>query len=300
MFFEKGFAEYNTRERVSSEQSTVGHAFSVTTTHGQLALGRDALILSPTLFALFALIRGEKFVGRIANPPYMNKETDMPRQKQSKGVCVYCGAEVAKGGAPKHLAACAQRQAAMAAAKGKPDKLFHLRVRDAFIPAFWLELEVNGSSTSKDLDRYLRAIWLECCGHLSRFSIGGWGGDEISMSRRIQEVFALDVELTHIYDFGTSSETLVKAVAMCAGKATTKHPIALMTRNLMPETICMECSEPAVWLCVECMIETEQSGGLCDTHASGHPHDNYGEPMPIVNSPRVGMCGYEGPAEPPY
>jgi hypothetical protein len=31
-----------------------------------------------------------------------------------------------------------------------------------------------------------------------------------------------------------------------------------------------------------------------------HPHESYGEPTLLVNSPRVGLCGYEGPAEPPY
>ncbi|WP_127011414.1 hypothetical protein ACF3DV_03465 [Chlorogloeopsis fritschii PCC 9212] len=28
--------------------------------------------------------------------------------------------------------------------------------------------------------------------------------------------------------------------------------------------------------------------------------DNYGEPIPLVNSPRLSLCGYDGPAEPPY
>ena len=29
------------------------------------------------------------------------------------------------------------------------------------------------SDTLADLDDFLRAIWLECCGHLSEFTIGG-------------------------------------------------------------------------------------------------------------------------------
>jgi hypothetical protein len=51
---------------------------------------------------------------------------------------------------------------------------------------------------------------------------------------------------------------------------------------------------------LECVYEMDEQGTLCDEHARNHPHDNYGEPMPLVNSPRVGMCGYDGPAEPPY
>jgi hypothetical protein len=43
-----------------------------------------------------------------------------------------------------------------------------------------------------------------------------------------------------------------------------------------------------------------QPGTLCDAHAATHPHEDYGEPLALVNSPRSGMCGYEGPADPPY
>ena len=48
------------------------------------------------------------------------------------------------------------------------------------------------------------------------------------------------------------------------------------------------------------MIEQDEWGTLCDEHAKSHPHDEYGEPVALVNSPRMGLCGYDGPAEPPY
>ena len=84
------------------------------------------------------------------------------------------------------------------------------------------------------------------------------------------------------------------------GKATTKHPIALLARNQMPLAVCQECGQPAKWLCIECLYEEDKTGHLCDEHVDEHPHENYGEPMPLINSPRTGMCGYGGPAEPPY
>jgi hypothetical protein len=210
---------------------------------------------------------------------------------------------MAKGGLSKHLPNCTQRQKVIAEVEQKRDeaqKLYHLRVQDAYNSDFWLDLEMNGAATLKDLDGYLRAIWLECCGHLSQFSIGGWSGDEIAKKNRIDKVFRPGVELTHIYDFGTSSETLIKLVDIRQGKPTTRHPIALMARNHMPEAVCIECGQPATWLCMECMYEEDSPGTLCDQHAQNHPHDNYGEPLPLVNSPRTGMCGYSGPADPPY
>jgi hypothetical protein len=172
---------------------------------------------------------------------------------------------------------------------------------DAWGYGFWLDLEMKGSATLQDLDGYLRAIWLECCGHLSMFSTGGWAEeDEISLNTRIHQVFKPGVQIVHVYDFGTSSETLVKAVAVRDGRPTTSRLIALMARNNPPDLACMECDQLASGICIECGIEDYADGLLCDQHGETHPHRDYGDPMPVVNSPRMGMCGYVGPAEPPY
>ena len=92
------------------------------------------------------------------------------------------------------------------------------------------------------------------------------------------------VELTHIYDFGTSLVTSIKVAGARKGKSTTSHPIVLMARNLIPEYKCRECEQPALWLCIECLIEENVWGTLCDEHAKTHPHDNYGDPVKLVNS----------------
>ncbi len=227
----------------------------------------------------------------------------MPRRKESKGHCSYCGQEMTKGKMTRHLSSCLQRQEVIAKGgrrKGKSEKLYHLRVQDTWRGEFWLDLEMRGSANLEVLDAYLRAIWLECCGHMSQFSIGGWRGDEIPKKTIAEKAFEPGIELTHIYDFGTSSETLIKVVGVREGKPATSHPIMLMARNVIPEAKCIECEEEARWLCNECLIEEDVWGVLCEEHAERHPHDGYGEPVPIVNSPRLGMCGYEGPAEPPY
>lgn len=227
----------------------------------------------------------------------------MPRGKQTKGQCVYCGEAKIKSQMTKHLATCQKRQETIMRTESKrgiPENLYHLRIQDTWGGEFWLDLEMRGSATLKDLDTYLRAIWLECCGHLSQFSINVWQGAEVAKRRRADEVFRPGVELMHIYDFGTSSETRIRVVEARQGKPTTSHPIALMARNVMPESFCIECQQPATWLCMECLIEDEVWGALCNEHVATHPHHNYGEPAALVNSPRLGLCGYRGPAEPPY
>ncbi len=227
----------------------------------------------------------------------------MARKKQTRGKCSFCGREMTGGGLTRHLPTCRDRREAMEEAdqgEGEEQTLYHLQVRDAWDGDFWLHLEMNGTATLDDLDYYLRSIWLECCGHLSQFSFGGWSGDEIPKDRTIERVLRVGDELTHIYDFGTSSETLIQAVGVRTGKPLTEHPIKLMARNNAPDLSCSKCDQPASWWCPECVYEYEESGLLCDKHAEEHPHDDYGGLMPLVNSPRAGMCGYVGPADPPY
>ena len=202
----------------------------------------------------------------------------------------------------RHLPACEARADAVRAADRKPGDaaaLVHLQVQDAWGGDYWLHLEMDGSATLKHLDAYLRAIWLECCGHLSQFTTGGWDG-KVAFARKAADVLEPGTELTHIYDFGTESVTLIRAVAAREGKRTTAHPIALMARNAAPLYSCQECGEAATHLCQECEYEDERPGWLCDAHTEGHPHVDYGGPLPLVNSPRIGLCGYDGPAEPPY
>jgi hypothetical protein len=226
----------------------------------------------------------------------------MARKKQTKGSCGFCGKEMTRGGLQRHLASCKAREAANAeAANGKSETLYHLVAKDGWGGTFWLHLEMRGSAKLSDLDNYLRGIWLECCGHMSQFSFGGWRGEEIGMNRPISQVLTVGgEELTHIYDFGTESVTLIGAVGQRKGQPLTKYPIFLMARNELPEVECQECGEPAKWMCMECQYEHDESGLLCDEHAEAHPHDEYGEPIQLVNSPRVGMCGEITNAEPPY
>src|SRR5262245_15631286 len=99
----------------------------------------------------------------------------MARKKPTKGRCLYCGRETTRGRMTQHLEECPKRMEAIAAGDSKAaatQTLYHLLAKDAWGGDFWLHLEMNGSATLKQLDNYLRAIWLECCGHLSEFSLG--------------------------------------------------------------------------------------------------------------------------------
>lgn len=227
----------------------------------------------------------------------------MPRSPESRGTCLFCGEIVTKRGVIKHLEKCPKWLEQLQAAETSSwptETLWHLRVQDAYDKDYWLDLEMAGSATLDKLDKYLRAIWLECCGHLSKFTIGGWGGTDIGKARKADSIFEEGLTLRHLYDFGTTSETDIRVLGTRIGKMISKHPITLLARNIQPDALCQVCGQPANWLCIECIEEEDKTGYLCDEHVEDHPHEAYGEPMGVYNSPRMGMCGYDGPAEPPY
>jgi hypothetical protein len=227
----------------------------------------------------------------------------MDENGKTLGPCAFCGKRLTRGGMSRHLRTCAARRAATQAADakaGKPRTLLHLVAQNRWSgDDFWLHLEMRGDAEIDDLDMYLRAIWLECCGHMSRFAEKGWRGEDIEMDDPAARVFTPDREITHTYDFGTETTTLIRLVGQRAGKPLSKHPITLMARNEMRAVVCQDCGEPATRLCLECVYQTDNAF-LCDAHAESHPHEDYGEPVPAVNSPRLGSCAYDGPAEPPY
>ena len=226
----------------------------------------------------------------------------MAPNKQTRGACAFCGRKMTGNGMVKHLAACPKRKESIDECDqqdGEKEKIYHLKIQDAWLKDFWLHLEMRGSATLKYLDSYLRAIWLECCGHLSQFSAEGCRGEEIAMSTKAADIFHLGMELTHIYDFGTSSETQIKVVSEREGRPMTEHPIFLMARNELPEMETCACGKPGAWLCMDCGDTSDEVAVLCKEHGEGEEYQDHAM-LPIVNSPRTGRCGYEGPAEPPY
>jgi len=139
----------------------------------------------------------------------------MSRTPQSHGMCQNCGEETAKSGMTRHLAKCEKRAKVIQAANAgrQPEEtLWHVRVQPAHDKDFWFDLEMRGSATLEKLDSYLRYTWLECCGHLSQFTVGSRGGHEIGKARKADDVFPKEPDLLHLYDFGTTSEPEIHVV----------------------------------------------------------------------------------------
>jgi hypothetical protein len=207
------------------------------------------------------------------------------------GTCVSCNKEFARNAITKHIAACEQR-------KSGDETRFHIVVQGSYLSQYWLHVAAHPKARLSDLDAFLRNIWLECCGHLSSFDIGGReylsarieDSDAESMAAALGRVLTPGLKFRHTYDFGTSTELSLRVVGEIR-VASGKGKIRLLARNIAPVFECGECERPATQICSQCMWDGD--AWFCDPCALEH---ECGEEMllPAVNSPRVGQCGYTG------
>ncbi len=185
--------------------------------------------------------------------------------------------------------------------QGPTPRTFHIMVKGADLPMYWMHLGARTDSTLADLDEYLRDTWVECCEHLSQFTIGSVTFASMpnrefrdrSMKIGLGSALVRGTEFGYEYDFGTTTELSLRVLEVWEGVINSKKPIEILARNYMPEIRCGSCKgKDATQVCAQCIYEGEVAW-LCDGCSGKH---ECGEEMllPVVNSPRVGMCGYTG------
>ena len=98
----------------------------------------------------------------------------MPTTTAIAGMCHICQQTVAGHRIRRHLSRCIPARVGLTMVQ---DPLSHISQRSAHISVrapgkpHWLELGVRCDVTLRELDKFLRSAWLECCGHLSHFLI---------------------------------------------------------------------------------------------------------------------------------
>jgi hypothetical protein len=197
----------------------------------------------------------------------------------------------------RHLRSCLAAESSRSPKGRKKDAWLHLIVEDEGRGDYWLHLEAHASSSLVDLDCALRDIWLECCGHMSVFTIGcdhftsmaSSDFDDSDMGVQLTEVVSVGTTFTYKYDMGTTTYLKLRALGERAGPSP-KTQVRLLARN-DPLPITCACGEPARYVCSSCSWKLE--GYMCESCKKSHA---CGAELllPVVNSPRVGQCAYTG------
>ena len=137
--------------------------------------------------------------------------------------CVYCCEVFSPSLVAKHLRSCTTGLKSSRII-GRYQDTFLLEVRGKRFPEYVLFMEVNGNAGAlKDIDKQLRNVWLECCGHLSSFKINNltyeshpdpeYNPREKSMQVKVNRIFKEGMIFEYTYDFGSSTELLIKVVS---------------------------------------------------------------------------------------
>lgn len=250
----------------------------------------------------------------------------MHEKMKSTGTCIYCSKSFAKAGINRHL----KKHLDDKTQEQKPGQSFLVKVEPNpkwGTSPYFLSLWIDGKTTMDEIDGFLRAIWLECCGHMSAFRIpqprrmfGGGMFDyfdamelleqgktkqyekmmeeirgEVPMSRKAEKALYEGLKVEYEYDFGSTTALLMTIVAEYPVKADDK--ITLLSRNEPLELFCQVCrKEPATVMCI--VHDWGEDDMFCDNCAKKHAKtcgdfEDYAA-MPVVNSPRMGVCAYDG------
>jgi len=216
------------------------------------------------------------------------------------GECFLCHTAIPKAQAGRHVAACLKVR------PSEPEhgiKTLHLVVEGKYLPMYWMHIEIATAAKLHDLDAFLRKTWLECCYHLSCFTIGGEkyayqpshdhfsGRREQSMEAKLYQVIPPGTVFAHEYDYGSTTNLVLRTVGAYEA-APANQGVRMLARNSPLSVACAVCGQPAT------IVEAGWDGlnlerCFCAACADAKIEEETMR-MPIVNSPRVGVCGYGG------
>ena len=188
------------------------------------------------------------------------------------GNCFICGKTAAKTAMKNHI---------MKEHNDGAEQCYLIKAEGMYDKDYWLLFTVPVDATLSVLDKFLRQIWCECCGHMSAFFAGG---EEFGKSKKMSSL-RVGGTMRYDYDFGSTTEIKLTVVDEILRKKQ-REKVLLLARNEPHGELCDHCGAPAAlinaWenevICGECSKDVEDEAAL----------------LPIVNSPRCGECGYDG------
>lgn len=136
----------------------------------------------------------------------------------------------------------------------------------------------------KDLDKFLKEVWCECCEHMSEFNlfknkVGLIG--EIKKTEKFSK-YKVGDRFEYEYDMGNATTVYLEILDILSGNEENKE-IEILKRNEQPKIICNNCDNESKY------YDKENDEFVCEKCAQVEEECRFN----VVNSPRTGVCGYE-------
>ncbi len=212
----------------------------------------------------------------------------MASMAQTQGKCEKCGEAVSERAGAEHALGCFS-------GAGRDYYVVFLKSPDW--KQFWMFAALRGDSSLEDLDELLRDKWMECCGHLSMFTTPSVRylsqymefaeeGEVRMKDAKIARVLKPGMEMDYEYDFGSTTGAQIRVMGKAALRV--KKKAAVLVRNEMPFFPCAYCGEKSHW------IQSDGSFKTVCKKCSRKEGEEEEMLLPLVNSPRIGTCGFRG------
>ena len=174
------------------------------------------------------------------------------------------------------------------------EESFLLRVTYPEDSNFWMYLAEKKDGSLRQLDQFLRDVWVECCGHLSLFcfedTVYSCNCREMpgrSMNAKLMSILEEGMSFRYEYDMGSPTELLVEVVGTIR-MPHRREKVFPLARNFMPKYKCVRCGRRGELVSRMDMGPIEK-GVFCARCAQKEDIEGL---LPLVNSPRTGICGY--------
>jgi len=216
---------------------------------------------------------------------------------KTKGKCIQCGEIYNPTQASKHLLGCVEGRSdsTLLTSEGYLARVSWLEQPNLY----WMFIAFPIDTSLGQLDQFLRKTWLECCGHLSEFTINGRrymshtesGNSSQSMKKKVNQLFSSGLRIDYAYDMGSSTELDLEVIGVINTSPLKK--ITILMKNDPPVFPCESCKKPSGTICSLCGGTT--CANCSENHSCAIDEEDTYMLMPLANSPRAGVCGYEGP-----
>ena len=209
-----------------------------------------------------------------------------------KAKCYYCNKELTEMTIKRHMKNCSEIKKRI-----EEQNVTDKKLRDQFIIAikpkydgneYCIYLSIDGTLKLSHIDKFIRDIWVECCGHFSGFKIRGKFYQDNSMNTRLNDILNLEDKFEYEYDFGSTTHLILEVVDIKQVPSSFSQ-IEIIARNNEIKHDCEICGEEAKyfnyekgeWECENCIDEDNDMISEFD----------------YCNSPRDSVCGYDGHKE---
>lgn len=218
-----------------------------------------------------------------------------------EGRCYYCNKDLNERTIKRHIRNCPEMKKAIEKQnKGSKRGQFIISIKDKYDKnTYCIYVSIDENLQLEHLDGFIRDVWVECCGHLSCFKINGelynsYEDDEdfyeesYQMDIKLKDVLSVNQKFEYHYDFGSTTELILEVIDYIKVPKNFSQ-IEIVARNNEVIHSCYKCGKDAkyfnwneeVWICDSCVSDED---------------DEIVE-FEYTNSPRDGVCGYQGNIE---